>query len=304
MNGIDLFAGAGGFTEGATQAGIRVIWAANHWPAAVQVHANNHPATTHVQQDLSQADFTKAPKHDILLASPMCTGHTPARGKDKPHHDSARSTAWAVVSCAEVHRSEFALIENVPEFVNWILFPAWRQAMISLGYHLTFNVFDAADFGVPQNRERLFILASKRKPIQIPNPRRTHVSARNILDLRSGRWNPIDKPGRSENTLNRISNARRSGLGDVFLTPYYSSGSGKTGRSIDRPLGTITTRDRFAIVRGDRMRMLTVSEYKAGMSFRPDYQLPECRALAIHLLGNAVPPLQAKQICQFIRSVA
>ncbi len=45
---VDLFAGAGGFSEGARAAGVRVLWAANHWPAAVQVHANNHPAPAHV----------------------------------------------------------------------------------------------------------------------------------------------------------------------------------------------------------------------------------------------------------------
>ncbi len=57
MKAIDLFAGAGGFSTGATMAGVQVVWAANHWPAAVQVHANNHPTTQHVCQDLQQADW-------------------------------------------------------------------------------------------------------------------------------------------------------------------------------------------------------------------------------------------------------
>ncbi|HNK07606.1 MAG TPA: DNA cytosine methyltransferase [Giesbergeria sp.] len=48
MNAIDLFAGAGGFSTGATMAGCTVVWAANHWPAAVQVHANNHPGAVHM----------------------------------------------------------------------------------------------------------------------------------------------------------------------------------------------------------------------------------------------------------------
>jgi len=80
MDAIDLFAGLGGFSEGAEQAGVRVVWAANHWPAAVQVHANNHPETEHVCQDLQQADWTQVPKHDLLLASPACQGHSRARG--------------------------------------------------------------------------------------------------------------------------------------------------------------------------------------------------------------------------------
>ena len=87
MNAIDLFSGAGGFSTGAVMAGVPVVWAANHWPAAVQVHANNHPNTAHVCQDLQQADWTLVPPHDLLLASPACQGHSRARGKDRPHHD-------------------------------------------------------------------------------------------------------------------------------------------------------------------------------------------------------------------------
>ena len=58
MKAIDLFAGGGGFTEGAEQAGCEVVLAANHWPAAVATHAANHPRAKHVCQDLQQADWT------------------------------------------------------------------------------------------------------------------------------------------------------------------------------------------------------------------------------------------------------
>ena len=45
MRAVDLFAGAGGFSEGARMAGLEVVWAANHWPVAVEWHAANHPDT-------------------------------------------------------------------------------------------------------------------------------------------------------------------------------------------------------------------------------------------------------------------
>src|SRR5688572_7699225 len=69
LKAIDLFAGAGGFTAGAERAGARVLWAANHWPAAVACHASNHPHIEHACQDLRQADFTRLPRFDLLLAS-------------------------------------------------------------------------------------------------------------------------------------------------------------------------------------------------------------------------------------------
>ena len=52
MKTIDLFAGAGGFSTGATMAGCNVVWAANHWRSAVEIHAANHPGAQYVCQDL------------------------------------------------------------------------------------------------------------------------------------------------------------------------------------------------------------------------------------------------------------
>ena len=84
MRAADLFAGAGGFSTGARLAGVPVVWAANHWPAAVQVHARNHPATIHACQDLQQANWAEVPAHDVLLASPCCQGHSHARCRRSP----------------------------------------------------------------------------------------------------------------------------------------------------------------------------------------------------------------------------
>ena len=81
LTAVDLFAGCGGMTLGAEQAGVDVVWCANHWAAAVQVHKSNHPLTAHVVQDLRQADFTTLPDFDVMLASPACTGHSHARKK-------------------------------------------------------------------------------------------------------------------------------------------------------------------------------------------------------------------------------
>jgi len=302
VTAIDLFAGAGGFSTGARLAGVRVLWAANHWPEAVAIHQLNHPDAQHLCQDLHQADWTQVPSHDILLASPACQGHSRARGKDRPHHDAARSTAWAVVSAAECHRPAVVLVENVPEFKAWSLFPAWCQALQALGYALAPHLVDAADHGVPQHRRRLFIIATRsRSPIQLDLPARRHVSAESFVDLCTGSWSPVDRQGRAATTLARIERGRRD-LGRRFLIGYY--GSWKTGRSLDLPLGTITTLDRWALVDGDRMRMLTPDEIRAGMGFPDDYKLPAQRRLAIHMLGNAVCPPVAADILREIKRAA
>lgn len=304
VTAIDLFAGLGGFTTAARSLGVDVQLAANHWPAAVEWHARNHAESTHWLQDLHQADWTQVPDHDLALNAPSCQGHTHARGKDKPRHDSARSTAWAVVSCAEVKRPRLLIVENVQPFTSWALYPAWRLALETLGYALSEVYVDAADVGVPQHRERVFVIGTRSKaPLHITLPRVEHVPVSKVLDLSAGRWSRIERPGRAAATLARIR-AGRAAHGDVFLTPYYGSGSGLTGRSIHRPIGTLTTRARWAIVRGDEMRMLSVDEARRCMTFPDDTALPPQAALAHHLLGNAVPVTLAREVIRAVLEAA
>lgn len=303
LTAIDLFAGAGGFTTGARMAGLDVTWAANHWESAVRIHAANHPETSHVCQDLHQADWTRVPSMDVVLASPACQGHAKARGKERPHHDASRATAWAVVSCAEFHRPRALVVENVPEFLEWALYGAWASALETLGYHLTTQVIDAADAGVPQHRRRVFIVGHLDGALEITPPTADHTPVRDIIEWDTGSWSPVHKPGRSPATIARWESGRAK-CGARFVMPYYGSGSGKTGRSLDLPIGTITTRDRWALVDGDRMRMLTAQEYRAAMAFPADYVLPTVRKTAIHLLGNAVCPPVAAHICREIARAA
>lgn len=288
---VDLFAGLGGFTEAAMNAGHSVVWAANHWPAAVAVHERNHPGVVHSCQDLQQADFTRVPSHDVLMASPACQGHSYARGVDLPRHDALRCTAWAVVTAAEVHRPPLVVVENVAGFLEWVLFPAWVDALKRLGYQVEWHLLDAADFGVPQNRVRLFVVARRgRRPLGLVFGSGAEVvPASSFVEMDSGVWSRVSRPGRSKATLARVRRGRAE-LGKCFLMPYYSGGSGLTGRSMERPIGTITTRARWAVVRGNEMRMLSVDETRAAMGFRASYELPKSKSLAIFMLGNAVCP--------------
>lgn len=306
MRMIDLFAGLGGLSIAARMAGCRVVWAANHWPVAVEWHSRNHPDTLHLCQDLHQADWSMVPAHDFMLAAPCCQGHSKARGADNgnPVHDASRSTAWAVVSAAEFHRPEGILLENVPEFTRWALYPAWLQAMQALGYTASPHIIDSADHGVPQHRVRLYLVLTRSKaPLLLRLPRREHMPASSFLDFDAGRWSPIDKPGRSPKTLARVQRGRQE-HGRRFIMPYYGNGSGLTGRCIKRPIGTITTLDRWALVDGDRMRMLMATEAKAAMAFPADYRLPTKHRTAMHLLGNAVTPPPACDVITAINEAA
>jgi DNA (cytosine-5)-methyltransferase 1 len=161
---------------------------------------------------------------------------------------------------------------------------------------------DCADLGVPQHRERVFIVLSRSEhPIELRLPQRAHVPASSIIDFTAGRWSPINRPGRAAKTLSRIERGRQQ-HGERFLTAYY--GATRGGRSLAEPIGTITTRDRWAVIDGDRMRMLTVPEARRAMTFPESYALPENGRLAMHLLGNAVPPTAAREVIHALRAAA
>jgi DNA (cytosine-5)-methyltransferase 1 len=286
VKAIDLFSGAGGTSTGATLAGLDVVAALNHWPVAVESHALNHPRVHHVCQDIAAVDPSSMPAHDVMLASPSCVGHTRARGKEQSHHDACRATADDVLRFAEANTPRLVIVENVPEMMQWTRYRSWRMGWSDLGYRVSEQVIDAAVAGVPQNRRRLFVVASRtRRPIAIPQPSEPHVAARAVLDLDAGPW--ADTAGWCAATQGRLVNARAQ-HGAEFLVPYYGSETG--GRSLDRPIGTLTTVDRYALVRGDRGRMLTVAEALRLSSFPDGYALAGNRRDGMKMVGNSVPP--------------
>src|SRR5690606_2581633 len=129
-----------------------------------------------------------------------------------------------IVSCAEYHREPAILVENVPEFLQWNLYPAWKLAMESLGYAVAPHLVDAADCGVPQNRERVLIACTRSThPITLEIGKQPHVPAASFLDFNAGRWTPVIHPGRSQKTIDRAQ-AGHARFGDRFVMPYYGSG--------------------------------------------------------------------------------
>jgi DNA (cytosine-5)-methyltransferase 1 len=175
----DLFSGAGGATAGALQAGLQVRLAINHFAAAVDSHAANHPEVDHDRQDLTVVAPSRYRRTDILLASPSCTGFSRAMNRSvaRPHapaeslsrqlakagdRERSRAHAWTVTEWAEHHRYDVVVVENVVEFAGWPPFQAWAAAMGALGYDHQICSLNAAFTGVPQSRDRLYVVFRRR----------------------------------------------------------------------------------------------------------------------------------------------
>lgn len=306
---IDLFAGLGGTSTGLESAGLKVSVAANHWPFAVAVHQINHPSTRHVQQDLHQANWTEFGDCDALFASPACQGHSSAaqptrrRTGVRVKHDRDRATAWAVVSCAEVCRPPALVVENVPGFARWELYDVWLDALAVLGYSLRQVTLDAADYGTPQHRRRLFVLGHQsaetvagweRALASQASPERATV--RDVVDWRGGPWRSVQdaSPAASGRIL----------AGLRFGSTWWWCQHVTHHRSlpIDRPWPTVTGADQLVVCRrtskGVEYRPLTPTELLRAQGFPSSYRLPAkyTRKDLSRAVGNAVPPPLARAI--------
>ncbi len=166
----DLFCGAGGSSYGARMAGATVVMAANHWQTAIDVHQAHFPDAGHDCADISQADPRRYPRTNLLIASPECTNHSQARGVSRrrqdpslwdapdPSAERSRATMWDVVRFAEQMDYSAIVVENVVEATKWVLWPAWYQAMESLGYRATIVSHNSMHHGVPQSRDRIYVV--------------------------------------------------------------------------------------------------------------------------------------------------
>jgi len=303
---FDMFCGAGGSSHGAVMAGANPVAALDLWKLAAETYKLNFPDATVFQMSANSLSPTSVMeavgKIDLLLASPECTSHSIARG-NKPRCEKSRETAFEVVRFAKVLRPRWIIVENVIQMQKWHRFDKWHQAIKDIGYKTRMAVLDAQYFGTPQSRRRLFIVGDLYGPPSMPRPgqRTKKTVASHVLghgESRNKRWgfSPVLSPKRAKATIERFQRAiDELGAGTPFIMVYYGTDGAGGFQTLDRPLRTVTTVDRFAFVRPNgtshEMRMLQPSELAAAMGFPEHHIWPQCtRREQIKLIGNAVCP--------------
>jgi len=314
MKALDLFCGGGGSSYGLWSAGVEIVGAVDMWELATATYKYNFPDTkvfTDALENLSPSSLKqKVGAVDLIISSPECTNHTCAKGS-KPRCEDSRATALQLVRYAKVFEPRWLILENVVHMRPWSRYGELLSELEGLGYHLREQVIDAAEFGVPQNRRRLFITADLNgSPTEVKKPRRKRRTVEDVLDT-SGKWetSPLYKQGRAKPTLERAERAFETiGKRTPFLIVYYGTDGSGGWQPLDRPLRTITTVDRFGLVqpngKGHTLRMLQVPELKRAMGFGKEYSLPYgTRRERIKLLGNAVCPPVMQAIVNNLTSV-
>jgi DNA (cytosine-5)-methyltransferase 1 len=301
MRAIDLFCGAGGSSLGAMAAGVEIVAGFDIWPVAGSVYRANFPSARFYLCDLAALDESDIRSIrdglgdvDLILASPPCTDHSPARGAAPPSL-AGLDLPWCVWRFAAVFRPRWLVIENVPGMRRWHDYRAFLHALMRLGYCLRVQDLNAADFGVPQRRRRLYIVCDREAELPEIAPRTPHMPVGDVIDLDGYAYTPLHTPRRARATIERVERAVRALGRDVaFISVYY--GSGPQWQTLDVPLRTVTTSAHFALVRPDRcggheMRMLQVDELRRAMGFPASFGFGGCtRTETMRLLGNAVCP--------------
>ena len=143
---------------------------------------------------------------NLILASPECTNHTCAKG-GRPRDEESRLSARYVLLFAQQLKPRWIVLENVIQMRWWDGYHPLIEEIRNLGYHVRSQVLDAADFGVPQTRRRLFVVCDREiTPAPIRAPATTWRAAREILDP-PGTWHsrPLytEKAGRADDGAGR-----------------------------------------------------------------------------------------------------
>jgi len=310
---IDLFCGAGGSSYGARKAGAKIIAGFDLWSTAIKAYKSNFPEAKTYEGDLRKFS-PETIKNDIgdidlILASPECTNHSLAKGA-KERSEESKMTAFQVTRYAEVFEPKWIVIENVVEMQSWSEHPKFIDRLWDLDYSVQQLTLKSSEFGVPQARKRLFLVCTHTKKVNVKEfvfMKRKQKAVSSILDWSDKYpFSPLFKQGRAENTLKRAENAIKAlGKKEAFIMVYYGTGDG--WQSINVPLRTITTLDRFSLVvpssKGHKMRMLQPEELKLAMGFEEDYNLDigVTRREKVKLMGNGVcPPVMTsiiKNLC-------
>lgn len=183
---IDLFAGIGGFHYALSSMGAECVFASEWDKFAAQTYFENFKIKP--KGDITQINEIEIPSHDILCGGFPCQAFS-ISGKQKGFEDIRGTLFFEIARIVKYHQPKVLFLENVKNLsqhdngntLNTIL-----ETLEKLSYNVFSKVLNASNFGLPQNRERIYIIAF-RKDIKsdtftFPQPPNTSVSLFDVLE--------------------------------------------------------------------------------------------------------------------------
>lgn len=337
MKIIDLFCGIGGLSLGFEQAGFEVVSAIDMWADAVRTY--NHNRKEKVAKVITVEDFNNTMLPEIvknnnisgIIGGPPCQGFSTVGRRNV--EDPRNKMYLEFYKSVKIANPDFFVIENVKgmltlnkgAFVKDLL---ERFGSNGLGYTISYQLINAADYGIPQNRYRVFYVGMKNKEFEFPEPFDYKLSAKDgISDLlnsdhthygsepqnefqRNMRGNQVcplnqDYTNHTEQTINIISMIPDGGSIRDLPREYWEIR--KYNKAFERmsslrPSNTIDTGHRNYFHYAEP-RIPTLRESARLQSFPDNFEVLGTRGSQYKQVGNAVPPMLAKIIAENIKKL-
>lgn len=342
LTAVDLFCGAGGISAGFSRAGVDVVAAIDSWDVAIHSYRLNFPSHKAFVADIGGlsanhlAGMGLPKKVDILAGGPPCQGFSIQRiGSDV---DMRNDLIAAFGRMVDILRPRLFIMENVPGLLGRRgkeYFDRFVAQVAASGYRTAHTIIDAAQFGVPQFRKRVFVVGwSAGSPAEFRFPAPISSEYRSVREAIGGLAEPpadhSPAPGDPLHRRTRMSalNLKRlrhippgggfESLPVELRANCHKQGAAKIGHrnvygrlAYDEPASTITarfdsfTRGRFA--HPSEHRNITLREGARLQGFSDDHRFVGTQEEIAALIGNAVPPPLAAAValagCDFLNSL-
>ncbi len=346
--GIDLFSGAGGMSLGAENAGIEVQVAIEADKSAAETYVRNHKHTRMICDDIRNIDANdlqiKTDLPVIVFGGPPCQGFSSSNKRTSNKDNEKNWLFEEFIRFIRDIKPDWVVLENVTGlasteggfFYNRIL-----EKIDDLGYTNSPMILTASDYGVPQNRNRLFIIASRENiSIRPPEPKKgrkiTVGEALCDLPLLNNGASKDLLPYRAEanNTYARKMRGRKtkctgnlvSRNAEYILERYVYIGQGENWEAIpealmsnykdrsrchtgvyrrlksDEPSVVIGNYRKNMLIHPEQNRGLSVREAARIQSFPDKFEFCGNLGLQQQQVGNAVPPLLAEAVFKTVIS--
>ncbi|MCI6190968.1 MAG: DNA cytosine methyltransferase [Clostridium sp.] len=337
---IDLFCGCGGLSRGFEMAGFEVALAIDNWKDAIETYNYNHKNPVAICEDIHNLSeeylnaFTK--NNDIvgIIGGPPCQGYSTVGTRDI--NDPRNHLYLEYCRIVEKVQPKFFLIENVKGLTtlnNGIFKNDIIKRFEKLGYNVQYKIINAADFGVPQNRNRVFFVGIKDIKFEFPKEKEHKVTCEEALSDLPTLDNKVNPPSEFEYTIEAQNNYQKMmrknshKIKNHEITKHTEqtkdiiSKIKDGGKISDLPKEYWTIRkynkafqrmyskgQSNTIDTGHRNyfhykenRIPTVRECARIQSFSDDFEIKGSKTSQYKQIGNAVPPLLAYAIAKKIK---
>lgn len=286
MKVISLFAGIGGLDTGFIENGYEVVWANDIDKYAAQTYQANYSSPI-ILGDLNEINLDEIPSADIVIGGFPCQPFS-SMGELKGFEDARGTLFFRIVELIQNqiergHKPKALVLENVRNLKHHDkgkTFKVIKKTLMDLGYKVYDQVLNSSDYGVPQTRNRTFIVCFSNSETEFSYPEKTDLT----LTLQDVLEHDVDK---------------KYFLSDRILPTILSNGTGgyKAKSEIDlkiaRPLcATMAKMHRACqdnyVTQNGRVRRLTPRECARLQGFSDDFIIPVSDTQAYKQFGNAV----------------